>query len=670
MKDQTSQNEQIWTKQFQSSLSKPFYSGVSIVVSSMGRNPEEKQNFFWNKWILSVFNLGCLSTNQKFAVCYSYFSGKHVSTAFVKHLLENEPQLFLDAIRLAKIPYSEKHWQSIKALEDQLSPEFSNYLNFMTQLKELDERLFHQTLLAQSELSPERFGEHLAIAAAWIEDRSHQLIATEDGHLIAVIGFFTESQLKVNAVNVSNRVNEFQVQVLETTKNEFDTSDRDAVLKVLDYWLKWHMFKITLWDTFFYDLNFKLAETEQILYPERVEEYLNWKEKGDKYWGLNEYYMNISSEYAGGVAERIGKSGLPKDEMAAQIAAMHLYAADLHVHYLNKPSILDLIWAVARERFLNGAHIARIASEITLSGDTTRVHKRLINIDERVVPIKILSKDQALDWTAQFLPDDCSEPRLTSEQVLKMMSTEFRSSSVFNRHKPELDLHAFPYILVDEVYFLFPSVAGRQIAVHSISEMTLGKGFGSDGLGKASSSDMENHLAEMFGSLNSRKPLFGNEFWPENDREKHGDVDFAWLHENNFYVFQLKRGLLRLNLAQTLKERLGSLMKAAEQIKLASENLHSFDNEISKYLGRELRELRVIPVVIHTSFEASYEMVDGIPVLNYFDVLQMLENKLTTAEVMNEWLQEKTSKPWLVSAEDLKDYPPEKLKVCVGLPKG
>jgi hypothetical protein len=609
------------------------------------------------------------SRNQKLILCNSYFKGNVIAKPFLNHLNDKEPDILLDSIRFAKLPYRPRHWSSMQDLSADLKAPVPQYMEYMAELKELDDTLFHMAATAQSDLNPGMFGVILCTAAVWLEDRSYQLKNSEDGHLIAALGLFLESYSKSHKVDFGRNFKEAQNQIAETTRHEFDTALRDSVLKAIDAWYTWHMFKISLWDTFFFDANFGLCEDNRTLRPKRLEDYFNWKEKTERYWELNEYYFSISEDYAAGVAVALAKNGLPKDGMAEQVAAMHLYAADLCVDQMKSPKILELIWAVARERYLSGVHTNRIVGDIATTANTTAIHRRLMEIDGRIMPVRVYSKTEASDWTSKFLPDDTEDVNMVVDQVLNKMSTDCGTSTAFNRHRPDIDLLAFPFTCINGVYVLFPSVAGRQVAVYSIANMTLGKGFGSEELGKISSEIMENRLAELFGQLNGSKPLYGSEFWPKNDRQKLGDIDFAWVQGGNFYVFQLKRGKMRLDLEMALQERLGSLQVAVEQIQLASNQLADFQNEISNYLAMDLVLLNVVPIVVHTSFEASYEMIEGVPVINYFDLLRMLTNKRITAEVMDEWLKEKTCSPWLVSGDDLSDYPAEKLDIMIRLPE-
>lgn len=668
MKDGLSNDKRAWVDEFNGCLRKPFYLGLSKFFNQIHRQPTEKVAHFWSNWIPSVFRMNCLTQLQKLKVVYTYFTGQHLSEKLVEFLVAKEPELLADAARLSKLCYREEHWKLATRAVNEKSNRLNRDFDFMMRLKEMDELLYNQALESQKNLSGKEFGVHLGICAAWLEDRSHHLISIDDGILMNSLGLFIESYVKSKRIKC-NDVALIRHQISEVTTTDFEVDCRDLVLKSLDAWLDWYRFKITLWDTFFFDLNFSVEKDNVTLSAQNVQDYLNWKEKGGCYWELDEYYREISETYAVEVADILAKKGLPKDEMATQVAAMHMYSVDLNVHLLEEPKILDLVWALARERHLDSTHVSRIQLEIKKGLNTTVVHRKLFELDSRIVPVKIRTKLESLEWTRQFLPDDEEEPDLVSEQTMDRISTEVNSKGKFDRHRPEIDLHAFPIIKIGETYIQFPGVSGRQIAVHSISEMTLGKDFGSGKLGKQSATELEVRLATLFANLTSSKPLLGSEFWSEKDKEKNGDVDFAWLFENRLYVFQLKRGKLKLKPEDVVKERFGSVMIATEQISIAANQLPEFSNEVSAYIDKDLLELEIVPVVIHNSFEASYEKIDGISVLNFFDVIRMLENHLTTAELMDKWLRAKIHSPWLVSEEDLAEYTEDELKIQVGFPR-
>ncbi len=593
----------------------------NLLVFVQSNRDEQYLSPLWSKWIPA--NLSKFSKRELLLLLREYFKRDFAAQSLIDALLKSEPDLLLEAIRAFTAFNSEVHRSTLDVLKNSSDPPARfHHAAFTALVKEERERhaLVKEAQKALSDADPVAIIVH---AVLWLETTIAQEPQDDNGARMIAVGLFLESQFSGS----ENPMDSSASAIEKACQDLLDPSTDalwDNVCLTLKLWLDWYNWKVRFWDSYCWDKNYlPTVEDRKVLFsPVSVKAHSIWKRKG-------QFYPALKASYQHKGKRAFRRQNISSDVFEwSEFYAMRAYAEDLHLSTYNGAMVTDIIRAIewTRQTSYEWAY--------NFKEGLVRADKALGQIvdmaNKGMLPVLAFSSN---DVELRDVEAGCSG--------VAMDAVSSHVGRYFNRFIPRVNMHSYPVLKWGTQYVLIKSIAGRHEGVFSLPEATLSKNIVNDANKEIAL--MEESVATKLAALSETTPLFGKGFWPDSGNGR-GDVDVAWKYADHLYVFQLKRSMLRLNLKDAYYERLESLGKALDQINKAMVTIRDKPETIPFFQEEGNASLKVIPMVLHTSFECSSENVDGISVINYFSLLEEIEHA-KSGEDIHCWLQARIVDP-------------------------
>ena len=613
--------------------------GVEDFVTYAQKDVKQKKNranwfrvpqansVFWNLFILQddVFQLFFTSPVAD-QLLYNYFTFSDiVSEEFEKKLSQLFPDVFIRAIRTNMVFLKRDNISSLCQCEfDSSCVTHQKVWRFIHENERFIWNDIQKELKGMSHLTTQQI---LINCMIWLEEFRFKKNNTEVlKQLGSVYGLFmelvfTQYPLKAKAIVSENEVKSEFEKILITFKSDNQKQNYGLVSGLMSLLLEWINFADTVIHPYCFDLNIQtLQQGEQIFFKSNPEAFNDWIIDGARY-NINQLrYVfaaldDVETLELNGYLNITAKSEidmlLNREKEVFRVSSLKLMS-DLGIEYFKINGELietdKILYPLlnysynrkSRYEFGIKRHIEPAKSWIDAY---MNFYIESLCIDSAREPFVFMSSADYLALNNKAMHGNCPT------EIINLFGYVPRLK--FDRFNLDYDVWLKPFFIIGDCLFSPLAFFANNIWFYSLAQNALLMNRHKD-----ETRQMEHFLGSKFNRKSWKVKVISD----EESQLIDGDVDVFIEDNQNLLLVQLKRSSFKLDLKQAYFESRLSDQKATEQL---NKSVAFFSNNKEVY---DIGNKRVTKWIVSTSFENIGKEFQGCKKINYFELLNVLNN--------------------------------------------
>lgn len=602
---------------------------------------EEKDNWFRNSdFCLALTNKGdffskVFNSKKNDELLFDYFNFAGYSPGFEKKLAEELPEQFVKAVQVS---HSFLDSERIKLYSElQLPENLKIHLDIWKHLQKMDNEIWKNVEENLSQLGDTQgieLKDILIEALIWLEEKRFHSTSQKDlQHLSSVYNTFIPLIQYYFSQKVDFRISlveDFKESFFERLKNKSIDRSINFLLENISEWIR---FRDSILFPYCYDSTITPTRVNGITHFNRSpKSYYKWELDGCRY-GLNRFFYFLKGAENVDCSIENNKITLPKGrqindeginyQLAIQNCQTGMFLSDLKITNFvfsgNKiPSQYLYIPLLAYTKNRNIRYEQGLEEQRKRSNNWKEAFLKLYLESEfkkiENYPFILLSEKDYIEMNNNAIKE---LPKNSSQDVVNLFSYSFKQRKMFDRFNKNYDVWIKPFLKIGKYLFCPTMFLANNDWFYAFAQAGLDNLAKSHARGerKTSATEMEKFIGQLFKSKNWDVKVFNDKEAGEVD----GDVDIAINDGNTSLLIQLKRTKFRLDLKETYFEYINTDKKASKQLNDAEKWLSS-KNELLKLKANTYKW------ILTTSFENVLSDVSGCLKVNYFDIIQALDN--------------------------------------------
>jgi tetratricopeptide (TPR) repeat protein len=593
---------------------------------------EEAGRHFWNEFILheSVFT-ALLSADSAEQLLHVYFSKYRIPVPeFERRVASSFPDLFVRAIRVNQVFLDSERIELLS--EVPIAEPFRIHQKVWRFLQNSDLSLWKHIEADFESIKTQPIDEVLCHCILWLETSRFQDDSNKHvHHLASVYGFFIEMLLHNQpladsaALHDESLMGMFLEQVVSIEQKKVSPED-SYIFKLMGHIGNWIRFRDTVLFPYSFDMDIKpVLENEVVMFNSTPEAHYRWLLDGVRYelnrmrYSLKGMKFVDSLEHKEGLIipgnseEQIGQNRALASIRSSTMLLLEDIKQDVfQVSRVNQIESYKLLTPLQTYSF---NRLQRYETSLTKHFSSTytwgEAFVKMIreSLPMKVEPFFLMSEKEYGELNAEALSELTDN---NTAEVIHLFSFRLnpKKKNPFSRHHLYYDVWKKPFACIGDSLFCPMMFFANNDWFYSFAQVAL-----SQKTDRATTLEMEKLLSEKFAKRRWNARIITND---ETNR-LNGDVDVFVEDDDTLLYCQLKCSYFRLNLKDAYYEETLVEAKAAKQLNDAQVYLNK-PNDI--YYSPH----KPIKWIVSTSFENLGERADGCYKINYFDLLDALEN--------------------------------------------
>jgi hypothetical protein len=484
---------------------------------------------------------------------------------------------------------------------------------------------------------------------------NHYAISKKIQFLPQVIDLILKRKLDKNpTVQAKYKTREaFNMALMHTLQDKIHNSKKyEKFENLFAFYHHIWMTKSNPLDTFYFDKNYRafIREDNALeLSPIDINQHHNWLKNGTKYQYMFDYYGVTTLEYLFEIEKEITyRSDTEKDRQMSKHALQKSYT---ELFLLEAYSVLESIetpsgkinpyWLVY---YINSFAVSlkhRFTNEVEALFHKTKQHylKCILEViaemrfkHKKVVsPVRVNTFEEFRDMLLNMQTDE--EKRFhykfkgnaSKETITAALDFYILDLNNIKNHK-DINLQTQPILKIGNLCYSIPSILGDT----NIASMLLNKLLPNSKRAKERNKETEQMsltLAELF---EQRGFLSAAEIEIKKGKQPITDIDCAAYKDGVLFLIELKSTYLRSDLKEILDNE-NAMNKAGQQLQKVENYVKKHFDVIKSKLNMdrniELKDVRLYPLIVSTSFEQDYEFFNGYRKISLFELNIILNNE-------------------------------------------
>jgi len=586
-----------------------------------------------------------LSSESAIQLLHNYFKFYKKSIhEFEQKVAIEFPNLFVKAIRVNQVFLHSDRIEFLKSLP--IGNDFNIHQKIWQKVFEIENQQWTEIKKDLHNVLSHSLEDILSYCIIWLEtNRFQNSEKLQINYLASVYSFFIElvlTNISCNQIQVKNSDEFFEhfIKVFRGTCNNKELIENNDVSKLLvriGNWINFQEFVVTPYS---FDLNIEPTQkNELVCFNSMPETYYKWLVDGVRYEVNRLYYLHRGSSIVEYLEETNqmhipGKTendiqlnrNLAEMEYATLSMLSDLSCEDLKLRSGNKIKAQQVLAPLLTYSFnrLNSYEYPLqkfIESSQNWSEAFIKLTIEGIRTDIIREPYFLMTDSEYHELNKRGLSE---LPEVATKEVIQLFSWLPSNKYVFNRFNHKYDVWQNPFIKIGEFLFCPMLFFASNIWFYSFAQAALFQPTDSK-----ETENMEKHLAGVFKEKGWNVKVISR----EESNEMTGDIDIFVEDENDLLFIQLKRTYFRLTLKEAYFEEINRDSKAVKQLNNAEKFLEN-PNIIYQMKHKPHKW------IVSNSFENIGNEIDGCYKINYFDLLNTLENpEVKTLNHLIQYLQ-------------------------------
>lgn len=587
---------------------------------------------FWNDFILQnhifVEFLKSESTTQLF---YNYFKCyKKRVPEFEQKLASDYPKLFITAIRVNQVFLESGRIETLKTLK--FDENFQIHQKVWQKIHEIEVSKWTEIEKELPNVLSFSLEDILSNCIIWLETNRFQHTEQQHVHLLGrVYSFFMELVLtnqpfkKMELKNNDEFFKHFSKIFAQTQKNK-NLVVESPVAKLLLKITSWINFQENVVAPYSFDLTIEpKQEDELVCFNSSPEAYYKWALDGIRY-EVNQIKYSFRGDEMVECLEETNQLQIPGKtegdiEINRKLAGIKygtfLMLQDLSClnfklyngKRINVQKVLEPLLTYSYNRLLRYEYPLQKFSNTSENWSDAFIKLTYEAIKTDIVrePYFYMSVDDYKKLNQEGLSGLTED---ATNEVLELFRWIPQAKHIFNRFTHNYDVWQNPFVKIGDFLFCPMMFFANNSWFYSFAQQALFQQPDNRDI-----VNMENYLASVFSQKGWEVKLIG----ARESNLLDGDVDIFIEDENDLLFVQLKRTYFRTTLKETYLESINRDLNAAKQLNNAEKYLEK-SNDIYKMKQKPSKW------IVSNSFENVGCKIDGCTKINYFDLLETLQN--------------------------------------------
>lgn len=633
---------------------------------------EKSSHYFWNEYILQdeIFEV-LLRSNSVDQLFHNYFyRNDDYVDRFELRVVEKFPYIYIRSIRLNQVYLKENRIDFLCGLNFEASHKIHQKVwHFIFKQDKLCWVEIQSELDKLRSLSTQQI---LINCIVWIEEfrfkKNSKEIFTRLGSTYSLFMELIFDKYHQKA-NEPIKEDEFIIEFVKTIgklKSNHSEPNFQIVSNLLKLLLNWVDFRDIIIYPYSYDLNINpVQQNEQIFFKSNPLAFYQWKVDGIRYEVNQQRYYFRAAEILNNLEEQqyikiAGKTTndiqLNREKEIFRFSTLELMR-DLGIEHFKVgenevliDKILNPLLNYSYNR--NSRYESGILPYIELSFNWLDAYLKFTYVsilsNSSREPFAYISVQDYSALNKKNILDDCTD------DIIKLFGYRPKSKKEFNRFNLQYDVWLKPFFCIGDFLFTPLAFFANNVWFYSFAQNVLNESsfYWNKTKTKTETKRTECLLGKQFERIGWLVEVITD----EKANQIEGDVDIFIKDNDDVLLIQMKRTKFRLDLKDSYYESIKSDIKATEQLNLAEKNLLN-DKTIF-----DIGTKKPVKWIVSTSFENIGKEFDGCRKINYFELLNVLNNPdiKSLEELINYLESDKSIKEYLSNAYNKELYEEER----------